>query len=258
MLEVFRVCHWKCDGITKQDTKAEVIASNEWLCLTCRSSKDCTYCNVKDKEIKNLRQDVIELEENITNLKSDLKIREECVTYLEDKLGKEKRLRRDLDRGMEEMKKRHKDLSSGSSSEHSSSCYETDCESSPSYKKTSLRRTDNPVKTKKKVKNVKSHVSKSSKNGDCKKKQRIINESDNRRKDGDQAQMEEDSEFTNAHLKNAINYVKEHAPEALKGTSNEDGNTTDFKSRPTSDSASDNVKLDQKVIVLSFNELEPA
>ena len=91
------MCHWKCDGITKQDTKAEVTASNEWICLMCRSSEDCTYCDVKDKEIKNLRQNVIELEENIPNLKSDLKIREERVIYLEDKLAKEKRLRRDLD-----------------------------------------------------------------------------------------------------------------------------------------------------------------
>ena len=201
---------------------------------------------MKDYEIKNLRQNVIDLEENITNLKSDLKIREERVTCLEDKLAKEKSLWRDLDREMEEIKKSHKDLSSNSSSEQSSCCYETDYESSPSYKKTSLRRTDKPVKTKKKVKNAKSRVRKSSKNGDCKKRQRMIFESENRRKGGDQTQMEEDPEFTNVHLKNAINYVKEHAPEALKGTSNEDSNTTDFKSRPTSGSASDNVEFRPK------------
>ena len=70
----------------------------------CRTSEDCTYCNMKDKEIKNLRQNVIELEENITNLKSELKVHEERVTYLKDNLAKEKRLRRGLDREMEDMK----------------------------------------------------------------------------------------------------------------------------------------------------------
>ena len=52
----------------------------------------------------------------------------------------------------------------------------------------SLRRTGKLVKTKKKVKNVKSYVRKSRKDGNCKKRQCIIDESENRRKDGDQTQ----------------------------------------------------------------------
>ena len=67
--------------------------------------------------------------------------------------------------------------------------------------------------------------------------------------------MEEDSEFTNVHLKNAINYVKEHAPKArqMKMVTQQILKVGQPVTMPVA-----MLSLDQKGIVSSFNELEPA
>ena len=121
--------HWRCDGATKDNEKAKIIKSNCWSCIECRSSVvECNLCKSKAKEIKNLKTNNTELSKKLDRIKYDLKQCEEGCIDLEDRLTREKKLRRRVERDLDELQR-----------DGYSSCYSSDYEHDRRREKRSQR-----------------------------------------------------------------------------------------------------------------------
>ena len=119
--------HWKCEGVSKDSVKSEVIANKDWSCAFCRnSSKKCISCKQKEKEIKNLKSNIAEMEKAMQHLNYELKQNTERFVDLEDRLCREKKLRKRVEKDFDELKKEmeHNETSTCSSCDSQSS--ETD------------------------------------------------------------------------------------------------------------------------------------
>ena len=96
---------WKCGGITKDEVKEEVIQQNRWECVFCHSvDKKCPLCTLKDKEIKQLKQSIAEMEKNCDQLNYELKQCGEWCTDLEDRLACERKLRKRIEKDSDELR----------------------------------------------------------------------------------------------------------------------------------------------------------
>ena len=95
-----RKYHWRCGCVTKDDEKAKVMQNNNWECYICGSSdNECLSYKDKEKEVRNVK-----LEKKLDNMTHELKLcRGGCID-LEDRLHKEKKLRRRVERDLEELK----------------------------------------------------------------------------------------------------------------------------------------------------------
>ena len=110
--------HWRCGGVTKDNEKAKIIKSNCWSCIECRSPvAECNLCESKAKEIKNLKINNTELSKKLDRIKYDLKQCEKGCIDLEDRLTREKKLRRRVERDLDELQR-----------DGYSSCYSSDYE----------------------------------------------------------------------------------------------------------------------------------
>ena len=112
--------HWKCGGVTKESTTAAIIRDQNWECQLCRSTeKNCMSCKIYSKEITCLKKNIIELEDNLKNLNQELKICSERAEDLEDRLCREKKLRKQVERDLNELKEQVESDSTSSSDESS-------------------------------------------------------------------------------------------------------------------------------------------
>ena len=114
-------------GVSKDRVKSEVIANKDWSCAFCRnSSKNCISCKQKEKEIKNLKSNIAEMEKAMQHLTYELKQNTERCVDLEDTLCREKKLRKRVEKDFDELKKEmeHNETSTCSSCDSQSS--ETD------------------------------------------------------------------------------------------------------------------------------------
>ena len=119
--------HWKCAGVSKDSVKSEVIANKDWSRAFCRnSSKNCISCKQKEKEIKNLKSNIAEMEKAMQHLNYELKQNTEGSVDLEDRLCREKKLRKRVEKDFDELKKemKHNETSTCGSCDSQSS--ETD------------------------------------------------------------------------------------------------------------------------------------
>ena len=99
-----RKYHWRSGGITKDNEKTKVMQSNNWECYICRSSDNgCLSCKDKVKEVRNLKANNVKLGKKLDNMTYELKLCQERCTDLEDRLHKEKKLRRRVERDLEEL-----------------------------------------------------------------------------------------------------------------------------------------------------------
>ena len=104
-----------------------MIANKDWSCAFCRnSSKNCISCKQKEKEIKNLKSNIAEMEKAMQHLTYELKQNTERCVDLEDRLCREKKLRKRVEKDFDELKKEmeHNETSTSSSCDSQSS--ETD------------------------------------------------------------------------------------------------------------------------------------
>ena len=98
--------HWRCGGVTKDNEKAKMIESNCWNCTECRlPAIECNLCKSKAKEIKNLKINNTELSKKLDMIKYDLKQCEERCIDLEDRLTREKKLRRRVERDLDDLQR---------------------------------------------------------------------------------------------------------------------------------------------------------
>ena len=112
--------HWRCGGLTKENEKTKVTESNYWECMKCRSPvEECASCKAKKKEIKNLKLNNKELCKDLDKMKYDLRQCQERCTDLEDRLTREKKLRRRVEKDLEE-------LQQSSCDSDCSTCYSDD------------------------------------------------------------------------------------------------------------------------------------
>ena len=96
--------HWRCGGLTKENEKTKVIESNYWECMKCRSPvEECASCRAKKKEIRNLKLNNKELCKDLDKMKYDLRQCQERCTDLEGRLTREKKLRRRVEKDLEEL-----------------------------------------------------------------------------------------------------------------------------------------------------------
>ena len=121
--------HWRCGGVTKDNEKAKIIKSNYWSCIECRSPVvECNLCKSKAKELKNLKTNNTELSKKLDRIKYDLKQCEKRCINLEDRLTREKKLRRRVERDLDELQR-----------DGYSSCYSSDYEHDGRQEKRSHR-----------------------------------------------------------------------------------------------------------------------
>ena len=102
--------HWRCGGVTKDNEKAKIIKSNFWKCIKCRlPDVEFNLCKSKAKEIKNLKTNNTELSKKRDRIKYDFKQCEErCCIDLEDRLTREKKLRRRVERDLDNYNKKQR------------------------------------------------------------------------------------------------------------------------------------------------------
>ena len=124
--------------MTEDTVKALVIKENVWECQLCRNAESsCPVCKVKEREIRNLKKNITELESNTEHLNSEMKVNYERITDLEDRLTREKKLRKRLDKDLEELRqefdqlsklkeKRKRSVSTSSSCDTCDSCSSSD------------------------------------------------------------------------------------------------------------------------------------
>ena len=74
-------------------------------------------CKIYSKEITCLKKNIIELEDNLKNLNQELKICSERAEDLEDRLCREKKLRKQVEKGLNELKEQVESDSTSSSDE---------------------------------------------------------------------------------------------------------------------------------------------
>ena len=107
--------HWRCVGITKETTKQEVVTANIWHCRKCQGiHPKCILCKEKDKETRELKQSITELEKHLPTVNVALKDSTLEIMQIKEKLANEKRIRTILEKDIEE-------IMSSSSSEDSGS-----------------------------------------------------------------------------------------------------------------------------------------
>ena len=126
--ECAEAIHWSCAGIPKdkiENTKKELSKENQWTCSTCTKSKNsskknnkiiCALCKCKDKEIKNLKSAIRDMEKNSENLNHELKIINDRCIDLEDKLYHKRNLRKRVEKDLHELEKNMQDSSKSDSS----------------------------------------------------------------------------------------------------------------------------------------------
>ena len=89
-----------------------MIKENVWEYQLCRyADSSCPVCKVKEREIRNLKKNMTELESNTEHLNSELEVNYERITDLEDRLTREKKLRKMLDKDLEELRQEFEQLS---------------------------------------------------------------------------------------------------------------------------------------------------
>ena len=92
--------------VSKDSVKSEVIANKDWSCAFCRNySKNCISCKQKEKEIKNLKSNIAEMEKAMQHLTYELKQNTERCVDLEDRLCREKKLRKRVEKDFDDLKK---------------------------------------------------------------------------------------------------------------------------------------------------------
>ena len=111
---------------TKSRTQRKnFLEENQWTCSTCtklnnsskkNSSESCVQCKCKDKEIKNLKSAIRDMEKNSENLNHELKIIYDRCTDLEDRLYRERNLRNRVEKDLHELEKNIQDSSEYDSS----------------------------------------------------------------------------------------------------------------------------------------------
>ena len=144
--------HWGCVGIKRDDekTKTEIMKNSSWACPLCKDAdKECSACNVKDKEIHNLKRNIADFEKNTEHLNYDLKICNERITDLEDRLNKEKKLRKFTETNLEELKEQEQRRPGCRTSSCSISSSSEDSQSSSDESESPSR--DNPPLPKRKA-----------------------------------------------------------------------------------------------------------
>ena len=126
--ECAEAIQWSCAGVPEdkiENTKKELRKENQWTCSTCTKSKDsgkknsnesCAPCNCKDKEIKNLKSAIRDMEKNSENLNHELKIINDQCIDLEDRLYRERNLRKRVEKDLHELEKNMQDSSESDSS----------------------------------------------------------------------------------------------------------------------------------------------
>ena len=82
--------------------------------------KNCLSCKIYSKEITCLKKNIIELEDNLKNLNQELKIFSERAEDLEDRLCREKKLRKQVEKDLNELKEQ---VESDSTSSIDESCH---------------------------------------------------------------------------------------------------------------------------------------
>ena len=144
--------HWGCVGIKRDDekTKTEIMKNSSSACPLCKDAdKECSACNVKDKEIHNLKRNIADFERNTEHLNYDLKICNERITDLEDRLNKEKKLRKFIETNLEELKEQEQRRPGCRASSCSISSSSEDSQSSSDESESPSR--DNPPLPKRKA-----------------------------------------------------------------------------------------------------------
>ena len=125
--------HWRCGGLSKESEKIKVIESNYWECMAYRSPvEECASCKANKKEVKNLKLNSKELCKDLDKMKYDLRQCQERCTDLEDRMTREKKLRRKLEKDLEE-------LQQSSCVSDCSTCYSDDNKQERSNSKRSER-----------------------------------------------------------------------------------------------------------------------
>ena len=98
--------HWKCAGVSKDSVKSKVIANKDWSRVFCHnSSKNCISCKRKEREIKNLKSNIVEMKKAMQHLNYELKQTTEHCVDLEERLCREKKLRKRVEKDFDELKK---------------------------------------------------------------------------------------------------------------------------------------------------------
>ena len=114
-----------CSKDKIENTKKELLKENQWTCSTCTKSKNsskknsnesCAPCKCKDKEIKNLKSAIRDMENNSENSNHELKIINNRCTDLEDRLYRERNLRKSVEKDLHELEKNMQDSSESDSS----------------------------------------------------------------------------------------------------------------------------------------------
>ena len=94
----------RCSGLTQEQIKNEAAKENVWICGMCKHpNKNCPCCRDKDKEIKNLKKLVTELESSYEKINEDFAVCNERYSNLEDRLYREKKLRKTVERELREL-----------------------------------------------------------------------------------------------------------------------------------------------------------
>ena len=102
----------------KESTTATILRDQSWECQLCRSTeKNCISCKIYSKEITCLKENIIELGDNLKNLYQELKICSERAEDLEDRLCGEKKLRKQVKKDLSELKEQVESDSTSSSDE---------------------------------------------------------------------------------------------------------------------------------------------
>ena len=61
--------HWRCGGVTEARKKERITEGNSWECWFCRNlDKDFQVYKQQKKEIKNLKQNIVDLEKHLQSI----------------------------------------------------------------------------------------------------------------------------------------------------------------------------------------------
>ena len=98
--------HWRCGGVTEARKKENITEGNSWECWFCRNlDKDCQLCKQQKKEIKNLKQNIVELEKHLQTINQELANSTLRCVELEDRVKIEQQLRKRFESELEELRK---------------------------------------------------------------------------------------------------------------------------------------------------------
>ena len=118
--------HWRCRGATDEMTTTVILNYQIWECRLCRpfppddTEKNCPSYKILKTQITDLRRNITELENNLKHLSKELKLCNKRATDSEDRRYREKKLRQQVEKELEELKDQ---MDSGSTSSSDDSSY---------------------------------------------------------------------------------------------------------------------------------------